>query len=139
MLCTLLINLRELFCSARLVVEPLSGCGGSCPSATACSAAIARPPSEGAVAVDPGGVAPIRRSSVHRGARRSRAGRASWGPQGVFDGFIWPDDGPTTVVRASASASAGESFLPFRPAPVLGFLGPSGKLVATAPLDHKIL
>jgi hypothetical protein len=68
------VDLCDSFCSARLVIEPLSGYGGSCLRATACSTAIERggvlvapvgPPSSGAVAADLSGVGLIRLSSVH--------------------------------------------------------------------------
>ena len=36
------VDLRESLCSARLIVEPLLGCGDSCPHAMACSATIDR-------------------------------------------------------------------------------------------------
>ena len=36
------VDLHESFCSARLIVEPLSGCGGSCLRAMACFAVIER-------------------------------------------------------------------------------------------------
>ena len=36
------VDLRESFCLARLIVEPLLGCGDSCPHAMACSATIDR-------------------------------------------------------------------------------------------------
>ena len=82
------VDLRESFCLARLIVEPSSRYGDLCPCAMACSATIERggmfvaprwAPSRGAVAVDPGRVAPICHLNVHQDARRSRAGHASWG------------------------------------------------------------
>jgi len=82
------VNLRESSCLARLIVEPSSRYGDLCPCAMACSATIERggmfvaprwAPSRGAVAVDPGRVAPICHLNVHQDARRSRAGHASWG------------------------------------------------------------
>ena len=64
----------------------------------------AGPLSREAVAADPGGVALIRRSSVHRGARGSPVGRVSWGLREFFTVlFSWMMH--TMVVRASTSAA----------------------------------
>ena len=68
------VDLRESFCLARLIVEPLSGYGVHAhtpPHAplqlrgVACLSFPTGPPYGGAFAVDPGGVALIRHSGVH--------------------------------------------------------------------------
>ena len=80
------VDLRESFCSARLVVEPLSGYGVRARTprrappqlrGMACLSLPVGPPSGGGVVADLGGVVLIHRSSVHQGAWHSRAGRAS--------------------------------------------------------------
>jgi len=104
---------RESFCRARLNVEPLAGYGDPCPHASVCSATIGR----GGAFIVPHWVS-LQRSGCCRlrgsgpdtpfecALRRPTfsSGSCFSGPRGVFDGFIWPDDAPATVIRASASA-----------------------------------
>ena len=107
------VDLRESFCSARLVVEPLSSCGGSCLRAMVCFTTIKR-----------GGVLVASRWASLRGSgyrgpgwsgpdtpfecapRRPAfsSGSCFLGTRGVFDGFIWLDDAPTTVIQENMSA-----------------------------------
>jgi hypothetical protein len=107
------VNLCESFCLAWHVVEPLSGCGGSCPCAMACSATIERggmfvvlhwASLQGSGCCRPEWSAPD--IPFERAPRRPAfsSGSCFLGPQGVFNGFVWLDDVTATVVWASASA-----------------------------------